>query len=121
MRTCLFPPPALVPWARALFATATLALAASAGAHVPATPAAELEAALQAYERNHWLEAYATLSTLADRGHPEASRLALLMWRHGPALYGQRFEAHATQRAGWLLHADCGAPCRPDPVAATGR
>lgn len=65
------------------------------------------QAALQLYERNHWQEAYAALALLADAGHPEAARMALQMQRHGPVLYGMRFEASPIMRARWLGSAGC--------------
>lgn len=65
---------------------------------VPETPAArEFEAALAEYERNHWPQAYEALTRLADEGHPEAARIALLMRRYGPALYGREFGAPVRQ------------------------
>jgi hypothetical protein len=69
-------------------------------------------AAMAAYESNHWPQAFAALSTLADQGHAEAQRVALLMWRHSMALYGTKFDASAAQRQQWaqgqrLLTAGC--------------
>ena len=76
--------------ALALCSVAHSSLAQSA----PAAPAAsEFEAALAEYERNHWPQAYEALTRLADQGHPEAARIALLMRRYGPALYGREFSA----------------------------
>lgn len=59
------------------------------------------DAALAAYERNHWREAYEALARLADDGHPEAARMALQMWRFGPRLYRTDFTASATQVERW--------------------
>ena len=64
--------------------------------------------ALAAYERNHWREAHRLLVLLADDGHAEAARMALLMWRHGPSLYGQPFAASAAQVERWTRLWGCG-------------
>lgn len=54
-----------------------------------------------AYERSHWPEAYAGFLLLADSGHAEAARIALLMHRYGPRLYGLHFEAGDAQVDRW--------------------
>jgi hypothetical protein len=59
------------------------------------------DAAMLDYERNHWAEAYAAFGQLADRGHRDAARIALQMWRYGPALYGTSFAADAQQVERW--------------------
>lgn len=74
----------------------------------PTSDALDFRAAMAAYERNHWPEAYATLSALADSGHPEAARLALQMRQFGPALYGREFVASAGQMAQWKRIWGCG-------------
>lgn len=85
-------------------------LAGSAPAQtVPSSPAnVEFEAALLAYERNHWTQAFAALARLADSGHPEAARMALQMWRFGPQLYRTEFAASATQVERWTRSWGCG-------------
>ncbi len=82
---------------------AALALAATcvAGAARAAETAPGFDQAMQAYERNHWPEAYAAFARLADQGHPEAARLALQMWAWGPRLYGRRFDASEQQLRQW--------------------
>lgn len=73
-----------------------------AQAIAPSTPpkvAQRFDAALVAYERDQWPEAYAALSALADGGHPEAARMALQMRKYGTALYGREFVASAGQVA----------------------
>ena len=65
-----------------------------------ATP---FDAAQLAYENCHWQEAFAAFAELADRGRPEAARIALLMWRYGPALYRSAFSADAERRRRWSL------------------
>ena len=87
----------------------------AAGAQTPAAidTAAAFDNALVAYERNHWDSAYAAFTALADQGHPEAARLALQMWRHGPGLYRQSFPASAHQLARWSRVWRCGAKGEP--------
>lgn len=78
-------------------------LAGAVSAQPVALPTAEqaFDAALAHYERSHWSEAYAALVVLADRGHPQAARMALDMWRFGRRLYGTTFVAAADQVARW--------------------
>lgn len=66
---------------------------------------APLEQAMAAYETNHWQKAFSALALLADAGHGAAARVALLMARHGPALYRDRFELTTSRRSSWLDHA----------------
>jgi hypothetical protein len=88
-----------------IHASAVLALLASSAfaqsADVPDAGAQTFDAAMQAYERNHWNVAYAAFTKLADQGHSEAARIALQMVRHGPALYRMSFAANAHQLARW--------------------
>jgi len=80
----------------------------------PPTAAQRFDAALVAYERNHWPEAYAGLSALADGGHPEAARMALQMRRYGPALYGREFFASAGQLEQWARSSGCAGVAAED-------
>lgn len=90
-------------------------LAAPAGA-ADALPAdARFDAAMAAYERNHWRAAHEALAALADAGHVEAARLAWLMARHGPALYGSDFGPPSARARQWLAAASAG----PSPVIAS--
>lgn len=97
---------------------AALALAAALTAAAPAVAAdgsARFDAAMLAYERNHWTEAYAVLAALGDEGHAEAARIALQMWRYGQPLYGMRFAASTAQVQRWVgirRCADGAAECR---------
>ena len=62
-----------------------------------------------------WSEIYAVAVRRADAGSPEASRLALQMYRLGPSIYGMRFDASAQQVRRWQRQAMCGAePCEAD-------
>lgn len=79
---------------------------ASPGASASAPPDtqaadAAFAQAMADYEQSHWPQAFEALSALADQGHGEAQRIALLMWRHGPQLYGLRLQASAEQRQRW--------------------
>jgi|GEM_PF-1703177 len=81
---------------------------AQVGAAADAEQARQFDAALVEYERNHWPQAFAALSALADRGHTEAARMALQMWRYGPALYGREFVATSRQVEAWARGWGCG-------------
>ena len=72
----------------------------------PPTVAQRFDAALLAYERNHWPEAYAGFTVLADGGHVQSARIAAQMHRWGPRLYSMRFVATTAQLALWQQLAD---------------
>lgn len=63
--------------------------------------AAAHAAALAEYEAGHWSQAYTAFVALADQGHAQAARIALLMAARGPVLYGQAFDASVPQRQRW--------------------
>ena len=94
----------------AVLVLALTLLASGASAQTAKTPddVATFDAAMVAYERNHWDEAFAALVRLADRGHPEAARMALQMWRFGPKLYQANFSASAVQVERWTQLWGCG-------------
>lgn len=69
-----------------------------------------MHAAMDAYERNHWGAAYIAFAELADRGHPEAARIALQMLRYGSTLYRASFVASAQQVDRWWRLCGCGNP-----------
>ena len=54
--------------------------------------------------------AYDATGHLAERGHAPAARLALRMWRFGPLLYGERFDAAPPVIARWIALAQAPAP-----------
>lgn len=58
--------------------------------------------AMQIYNDCHYPIAYARLSGLADSGHAEAARIALLMVRYGPQLYGSEWSASPRQIDNWI-------------------
>jgi hypothetical protein len=72
---------------------------ATAAADVQAAP---FDAALVHLERCQWPQAFAQLAELADTGHPEAARIALLMHAHGTRLFGGSFKVQAPRRERWL-------------------
>lgn len=84
-------------------------IAGAALAHVSALDTAtaqSFDAALQDYERCHWLSAFEQLVRLADRGHAHSARTVMQMHRYGSALYGQEFalspgEVHRFARVRW--------------------
>ena len=92
-------------------AAALSVVAVPAAAQTASAPsqAAHYEAALDEYEANRWPQAYAALAHLADGGHGDAARIALLMLRHGRPLYGMDFTASAQQRQLWAHTAGAGA------------
>lgn len=107
---------AVVPFV-AVLAFAGAACVAQPRSGAPAADA--LAAAHEAYERGHWPQAFAAFAQRADEGHAEAARIALLMHRHGPTLYGQHFDASPYQQLQWRWWLQCGDDCAPDRVAIT--
>lgn len=53
---------------------------------------------MQAYECNHWPQAFEALRQLAEAGHTDASRIVMQMHHHGQRLYGQPFVLTPQQR-----------------------
>jgi hypothetical protein len=73
------------------------------------------------YEEGHWDEAFAGLASLADQGHASAARLALLMLRHGAAVYGTAFTVAPERVARWaqrVLRASSRATASPRSITA---
>jgi len=63
--------------------------------------AARLQRALHAMQQSRWDEAFSQLARLADEGHAQAARLALLFTQRGTRLFGGRYEASAAQQRAW--------------------
>jgi hypothetical protein len=99
---------------RVILCGATLALSPAAPAQTASGGQAAFEQAMADYERQHFAAAFDGLARLADAGHSEAARMALLMRAHGPRLYGQRFEVDAARRTAWL---DVAAPTASPKLA----
>lgn len=64
-------------------------------------PPGRFRVAMQAYEAQQWPQAYAQLSAAADAGDPAAARVAAMMARQGPLLFGQHFDVSAERLQRW--------------------
>ena len=86
-----------------LLTAATLIVSVGMGLSRPAAdaPAMRYRSAMAAYETRQWPQAFEALSDLADAGNPAAARVAEMMVRQGPALFGQRFDVSAERVARW--------------------
>ena len=82
---------------------ACIALTGTGFAQRAETPGARLRAAMQTYQSQMWPQAYAQLAALADAGDPSAARVAAMMARQGPLLFGQRFDVTPDRLARWDL------------------
>jgi len=74
------------------------------GAAVPAPAAAQegLHAeATQAFRAGRFAAAYGRFARAADAGHAPSTRIALLMFEHGRALFGSDWAASADQQRRW--------------------
>jgi hypothetical protein len=58
-------------------------------------------AAMTKYKLGQWPAAYGRFVALADQGHPEAARIALIMLRHGVTMYGSDWGASQPQIDQW--------------------
>jgi hypothetical protein len=83
--------------ARSWLTALTLAVPA---AHAQAPTA--FDGAMDAYAHQRFRDAFDGLSRLADSGHADAARIALLMVAHGPRLFSQRFDITTARRQQWL-------------------
>ena len=64
-------------------------------------PQGRFRTAMQAYDAQQWPQAYAQLSAAADAGDPAAARVAAMMARQGPLLFGQRFDVSPERLQRW--------------------
>ena len=64
-------------------------------------PAGRFRAAMQAYEAQQWPRAYEQLAAAADAGDPSAARVATMMARQGPLLFGQSFDVSRERLLRW--------------------
>ena len=64
-------------------------------------PQGRFRMAMEAYEAQQWPQAYAQLSAAADAGDPSAARVATMMARQGPLLFGQRFDVSPERLQRW--------------------
>lgn len=77
-------------------------LAFAATTAYPRTANEEFEYAVSLYKKARWAGAFGRFSALADRGHPEAARIALFMVRYGGELHGSRWTASQDQIDAWI-------------------
>ena len=68
-------------------------------------PQGRFRMAMEAYEAQQWPQAYAQLSAAADAGDPAAARVATMMARQGPLLFGQHFDVSPERLKRWELAA----------------
>ena len=78
-------------------------------------PQGRFRVAMEAYEAQQWPQAYAQLSAAADAGDPAAARVATMMARQGPLLFGQHFEVSPERLQRW----DTGDARPVPPLAVT--
>lgn len=76
----------------------------------PLRAATPFEQAMHDYDQQRFGSAFAAFGALADAGHAEAARIALLMSVHDRRLYGIALPLDGARRQRWL-----------DAAAATGR
>ncbi|HEX4510676.1 MAG TPA: hypothetical protein VH328_11365 [Burkholderiaceae bacterium] len=67
----------------------------------PSTMAQRDRAAMESYRARQWPQAFEALSELADAGDAHAARVAELMARQGPQLFGHRFDVSPERLARW--------------------
>ena len=73
----------------------------------PADPTAlQFDQAMRHFDTGQWHQAFAELSVLANRGHPAAARIALMLARRGPSLFGGTFAATQEEQAQWRRQGD---------------
>jgi len=86
--------------ATAIVAACIALTGAGLGRHGDA-PQGRFRMAMEAYEAQQWPQAYAQLSTAADAGDPAAARVATMMARQGPLLFGQHFDVSPERLQRW--------------------
>ena len=64
-------------------------------------PQGRFQVAMEAYEAQQWPQAYAQLSAAADAGDAAAARVATMMARQGPLLFGQHFDVSPERLQRW--------------------
>jgi hypothetical protein len=73
------------------------------------------DTAIEHFAHGRWADAYEELATLADAGHREAARIALLMATRGPRLFGRGFAASPRRRERWQEAASRAGTAMPGP------
>ena len=87
-------------WKRAA-AALTLGLAAVAAPAETADDRQRFQQAQELYREGRFSAAFGRFAHLANRGHPDAARIAIAMLRYGPALYGTQWSASDWQLREW--------------------
>ncbi len=64
------------------------------------------EQAIALMQGGSWHDAFSALAELADEGHAQAARLALLFVHRGARLFGGCYHASGSQREAWLQASD---------------
>jgi hypothetical protein len=82
-------------------ATALVAVCMALAGPATESPAVRYRAAMEAYQAQQWPQAYAAFAALADAGNASAARVAAMMARQGPLLFGQRFDVSPERLARW--------------------
>jgi hypothetical protein len=57
--------------------------------------------AVRSFREHRYAAAYGRFAKLADAGHPPSAQLALVMYRHGPTMFGQNWDATPEQLERW--------------------
>jgi hypothetical protein len=91
----------LLPQVLAIFLLCADATAATPPIGVTSSDVAFSDA-MEQYEQGRWSAAYGRFVALADQGHAEAARIALLMLRHGAKMYGHDWSASQPQINEWM-------------------
>jgi len=86
--------------ATAIVAACIALTGAGLGRHGDA-PQGRFRMAMEAYEAQQWPQAYAQLSAAADAGDAAAARVATMMARQGPLLFGQHFDVSPERLQRW--------------------
>ena len=97
---------------------ACIALTGTGGARHGDVPQGRLRMAMEAYEAQRWPQAYAQLSAAADAGDPAAARVATMMARQGPLLFGQRFDVSPERLRRWDLATRGQLPAGQPPLTS---
>jgi hypothetical protein len=69
-------------------------------------PSSDFDEAMSLMESGRWEAAFERMARLADAGHAQAARLALLFVRRGTALFGGAYPATPEQRQAWQTASD---------------
>lgn len=87
-------------WKRTAAALVLALIAVAASADTADDPL-RFDQALEMYRQGHFAAAFGRFADLANRGHPDAARIAIGMVRYGRELYGTEWSASAWQLRQW--------------------